>query len=271
MMPIRQRKVYLVEEKSDKVDPEEKKSRLGAIREVVGLLSAAAGLFAVLLYLAGRSFAAGYFSAMNIPSYQVSFSLWEYGEVAWIPLLLYPVGMITLTSLISAVFNRIMDFVLPLLIRFVHWVKSKIRFRMKSIRFPESSSETKFWFSMTRKSFYVLLLMAVVIFTLQFVTDFGKLNGRFHVLENSTQVEISSTVPLPLDDNNLVGERSSGQDYYIYKGLYLLTANNEKYYFFRELDQETCRPVKVYVFESAESLQINLLSTVSLAHQCNKK
>lgn len=112
--------------------------------------------------------------------------------------------------------------------------------------------------------------MALVLFTLQFITDFGKVNGRYHVLENSAQVEISSTVPLPLDENNLLKEEASGQDYYIYRGMHLLTVNNGNYYLFRELDPKTCKPVKVYVIEGSQSLQLNLLSTVSIATQCQK-
>ena len=57
---------------------------------MIGVLSASAGLFAALLYLAGRSYSSGYFGAMNIPEYTVTFSLQEYGVVAWPILFAYP-------------------------------------------------------------------------------------------------------------------------------------------------------------------------------------
>ena len=43
-----------------------------SLRELIGLASAGAGIFAALLYLAGRSFAGGYFEAMNIPHYSIN-------------------------------------------------------------------------------------------------------------------------------------------------------------------------------------------------------
>ena len=75
------------------------KRSLESLRDLVGLVSASTGIFAVLLYLAGRSFAGGYFEAMNIPSYQVSFSIWEYGEVGWLPMLLYPIRMMIFSGI----------------------------------------------------------------------------------------------------------------------------------------------------------------------------
>lgn len=241
-----------------------------SLRDLIGLISAGAGVFAALLYLAGRSFAGGYFSAMNIPSYQVSFSLWEYGEVAWIPLLLYPVGMMALTSFLSGVFSRILDWLSPLIVRFIYWLKTIITIKLPSIHLPESSRLTKFWFATARNSFFILLLMALVIFTLQFVSEFGKLNGQIHILENSAQVELISAIPMALDDNQLSATQASRQDYYIYKGLHLLTVNAGKYYLFKEIDPATCKPLKVYVINADQDLQLNLLPTKSLAGQCHQ-
>ena len=57
--------------------------------EIAAVLAALAGVFGGLLYLAGRAFASGYFGAMNIPDYQVRFSLQDYGTVSWLPLFLF--------------------------------------------------------------------------------------------------------------------------------------------------------------------------------------
>lgn len=258
------RKELVISEKNEKSRP------IQSLREWVGLVSAGAGIFVALLYLAGRSFASGYFAAMNIPSYQVSFTLWEYGEVAWIPLLLYPVGMIAATALLSGIASSIMDWLSPLFVRLVSWLKSKIKIKLPSIQLPKSSHQTRFWFLIAWSSIFVLLLMALVIFTLQFVREFGKLNGQTNILENSAQVELVSVVPMALDDNYHANAQPGKQDFYSIKDLYLLTVNNDTYYLFKEIDPDTCKPVKVYVVESRDTLQVNILPAVSLKDQCKK-
>jgi hypothetical protein len=249
------------ESASPRVLPQkENKTRpLESLREVVGLVSAGAGIFAALLYLAGRSYASGYFEAMNIPSYQVSFSMWEYGEVAWLPLLLYPIGMIVFTGLLMGILSRIFDFLSPMIQRFSVWLKAKIKIRLPSLNLPESSRETKFWFSIAKRAFSFLLLVGLAVFTLQFVYGFGQINGRLYIEQSAKPIEIISTVPLPLDDNTLLPVLSSGQEYYVDKDLHLLTINENRYFVFKDVDPSTKKPLKVYVIEGNQSLQINLL------------
>lgn len=241
-----------------------------SLREVIGLTSAGAGIFAALLYLAGRSFASGYFEAMNIPSYQVSFSMWEYGEVAWLPLLLYPIGMIVVTGFLMGILSRIFDFLSPMIQRFIVWLKTKIKVRLPALNLPDSSRETKVWFSIAKRAFFFLLLVSLVVFTLQFVYGFGQFNGRLHIIELSAPVEVISSIPLSLDENNLSPTPSSGQDFFVYKDIYLLTMNEGKYFLFKEIDKKTCKPIKVYVVEGNQSLQVNLLPVKSLQDQCSK-
>ncbi len=239
-----------------------------SLRDIFGLVSAGAGIFAALLYLAGRSFASGYFAAMNIPNYQVSFSLWEYGEVAWLPLLLYPIGMIVVTGFLMGILTRIVDLLSPMIKKIVIWLKTNITVKLPVLNLPESSHETIFWVSTTKRATFILLLIGTVVFTLNFVRSFGQLNGRIHITELSAQVEVISAIPLSLDDNNLPSSKFSGQDFFVYKGLRLLTVNNDKYYLFKEIDPITCKPAKVYVIEARETLQVNLLPAVSIANQC---
>lgn len=230
-----------------------------SFREVIGLVSAGAGIFAALLYLAGRSYAAGYFEAMNIPSYQVSFSMWEYGEVAWLPLLLYPVGMIIITGFLMGILNGILDFLSPLIKRVANWIKTKNTSKKPSINLPERNSEAKFWFSLAKRALFLLLLVGLVVFTLQFVFSFGQINGYLHIEQVAKPVEIISPTPLSLDDNNLLPVSSSGHEYYVYKDLRLLTINGNRYFVFRDIDPKTKKPLKVYVIEGNQSLQVNLL------------
>jgi len=244
------------------------KRPLESLRELIGLATAGAGIFAALLYLAGRSFANSYFAAMNIPGYQVSFSLWEYGEVAWLPLFLYPIGMIILSSFLGGVFSTISDLTSPLCAYLWDWLKKKIKFRLPALHLPEQSRKTKLWFAIANYVFIVLLFVFIIIFTLQAVSQYGKLNGQLTVLENAAQIELISAVPL--GDNNLAAVQSSGQGYYFYKGFHLLTFNNGKYYLFKEIDSVTCKPSQVYVIDSANLVQVNIAQAVSLEKECSK-
>ena len=53
------------------------------IRDAITILGGTTGLVVAVLWIAGRSYSAGYFSAMNIPSFQINFSIWEYAEASW--------------------------------------------------------------------------------------------------------------------------------------------------------------------------------------------
>lgn len=239
-----------------------------SLREVIGLIGAGAGILAALFYLAGRNFAEGYFSAMNIPSYQVAFSLWEYGAVAWLPILIYSISMILASSLLGGIFSILADWTLPLRTSLWKWVKRKVSFKLPSFQLPEVSRKTRLWFVIANSAFVALLFFLIVIFTLQFVTQYGSWNGKVYVLESASQVELISGIPMAFDDGELVAGQSGGHDYYVYTGFHLLTFNEGKYYLFREIDPATCRPAKVYVIEANNSLQVNLLPPVSLADKC---
>lgn len=240
-----------------------------SLREVIGLISAGAGIFGVLLYLAGRSFASGYFAAMNIPNYQVSFSLWEYGEVAWFPMIIYPTLMLGASGLLWTVIYGLRDFVMRWLSRITEWLKRTVKVTRPGWLKPEFSRQTRQWFVVTLLALLVFIFMLAVENTLKFVEKWGSLSGQTYVVEKAAQVELISAIPLALDDNNLAAIQSSGLNYYIYQGLHLLTFNNDKYYLFKEIDPVTCMPLKVYVVNAEQNLQINLLPAASLAGQCH--
>lgn len=233
-----------------------------SLRDVIGMVSAGAGIFAALLYLAGRSFASGYFEAMNIPSYQVSFSMWEYGEVAWRPMAFYPVLMLGASGLLWAILFGSYDLFSPLL--------KSVKINRPIWFSPQFNRQTKQWFALFLLAVLVLSFAVMVDNTLQLVAAYGEEVSKTSVLEKSVRIELASANPLALDDNSLIPLQVSGQDYYVYNGFYLLTVNGGKYYLFKEIDPKTCQPAKVYVIEVRESVQVNLLPAVSLADQCVK-
>lgn len=241
------------------------------MREIVGIASASVGIFAALLYLAGRSFASGYFAAMNIPEYQLTFSLSEYGAAAWFPLFLYPIGMIVISSLIGGILSTLSDWTLSIRTKVSNWLKQKVFSKFSPIRLPELGQKTKLWFLIADRAFFVFLFVLLVISTLYAVQQYGGWVGKNNVLQFSSQVELVSGIPLALENGELPLEKIGGHDYFIYKGLHLLTVNDGKYYLFKEVDYTTCKPSKVYVVERREALQINLLPAVPLVDQCKIK
>jgi len=248
-----------------------KRRTIQTLSELVGIISAGAGIFAALFYLAGRSFASGYFEAMNIPHYMVIFTVWEYGEVAWLPLFLYPIVTISLAGLFWGMIYTIMDWVLaPLWEKLSGWVRAKIQVRIPKWQLPGISKQARRMFVVGLNAIAVFMVALFAMLTLQFVRDSGVLNGKDTVLEKAQKVEIVSTNPLTLENVEIVAfqpGKNSGQ-YFVYSGYRLLTVNDGKYYVFREIDPATCKPLKVYVIEAAPDKQVNLSSPESLAHQC---
>ncbi len=263
---VRLRNVHVfVEQPSTSFTPRTGEKRLfNSLRDLIGLVSAGAGIFVALLYLAGRSFASGYFSAMNIPDYQVGFSLWEYGEVAWRPMMFYPAFMLLASSLLGFVVYAFLD-----LLKVVRdWLKKIIKIKWLAWHCPEISLQTRHWFNIALFAFLIILFIYSVDSTLQFVKAWGSTSGQISVLEKAAQVELISSVPMAFENVSVVTFQSSGQNFYAYKDFHLLTFNDGKYYLFQDIDPATCKPRQVYVINDDQSMQVYLFPAVSLTNQC---
>ena len=238
-----------------------------SVQKMVALITGAAGIFVALLYVAGRSFASGYFAAMNIPDYHVNFSLWEYGWVSWLPLFLAPVVIILMSSLFGGISNRLLDLLMPLSIRLANWLRRRVTLHRLSLDIPEASRQTRLWFSIARAAFTTLLLLGIVIFTMYLVTLWGNLNGRTYVLYDASPVEIVSATPMAFGGVP-ASVQQLGNGEYAYLGLRVLTYNAGKYYFYKDIDAVTCRPSKVYVVAADKLLQVNLLPPTPISGTC---
>ena len=60
---------------AEKVGQEQSSPKNFSIQEAVTILGGITGIIVAILWVTGRSYAAGYFSAMNIPSFQINFSI----------------------------------------------------------------------------------------------------------------------------------------------------------------------------------------------------
>jgi hypothetical protein len=237
--------------------PSEESILLPRIKDIVGIISTVAGVFVVLLWLAGRAYATGYFSAMNIPSYHVSFSVWEYAEVSWLPLVLYVIATIVIGSVVLGIVFALINKL------FSCWTHRKQEMRRKrTSKVP--SSLTLPVTKMLWTAFIALiggLLLYLVLFSLDLVNLVGQKIGRQTVLHGSNLVQIVSDSPLDLGKQATLLDNSGSNipAPFVYDGLRLLTYNNGKYYLFRDIDPATCKPKQVYIINDDHYIQANLL------------
>jgi hypothetical protein len=92
------------------------------------------------------------------------------------------------------------------------------------------------------------------------------------VLNRSPVLELVSSSPMALDNAIIVTSQVADQQiqYYDYKGFHLLTFNEGRYYFFKDIDPITCKPSQVYVIDADRSIQVRLFPPVSLVRQCKR-
>lgn len=241
-----------------------------SVRELIGLIGACVGIFAALLYLAGRSYASGYFGAMNIPEYMVNFSLQEYGSVVWFPLFIYPTLVMIVSGLLWGTIYIIRDWISPW---FQHLIEKIIRIIKKispKIRLPRIGRQARWMFAVFEGGIFLGIIIVFILFTLTFVQEIGAQNGKNLVLEGAAQTELMSLTPLTLDKTSIVVTQTVVQDsqYYDYKGFRLLTLNGSMYYFFTDIDPVSCKPREVYKIGADQPKLVVLGPASSLADQC---
>jgi len=161
-------------EESTTIPPAVEPTRLfSSVRELFTLLGTITGLFAALFYLAGRSYASGYFGAMNIPEYLITLSFQEYAIFAWLPVFIYPAVMIALGGLMWDVIYALRDLVSPLIARIGDWIsnlfKRKFRKFFSKIHLPRISREAHLMFALCWVGVFFLISIWIVTSTLSFL------------------------------------------------------------------------------------------------------
>lgn len=79
---------------------------LESLKDSVTILGGITALAAVLLWYLGRRYGDGYFRALNIPFFEVDFSIWEYGEVSW---QVFMMGLIIVPFFVSVVYSVVFN------------------------------------------------------------------------------------------------------------------------------------------------------------------
>ena len=208
------------------------------IKEFLGYVAGISGIIVFYFWIAGRVYAAGYFRAMNIPSYMVSFPVWEYLEQSWLRLTVLLLTYLLAGGILSVFISVVWNWVL-LLVRFVgEKVKPKHifpKFRFH-IPLPDLNKELR-----------LLKLVAIAMvdvslfgFLLYYVFLNGIHNGNAYVFSAQTIKIVSSEMNFPQPTD-----------------LKLLTYNQEKYFVYESIDQTTCKP-KVYIFDESNIISVEL-------------
>ena len=268
------------------------KDLLRSGKEAVAIWGGLVGLFVAILWIAGRFYASGYFEAMNIPRFQVSFSIWEYAEVSWRPLILYStiilwiVGFSFWISVNLMVVLEILIWLLSLpkfLNKITQWIGSKVKTVWKNISREKGNLLEKFFRSMLFILYFTwacILVISSLYFSeyiLTMVRDKGGSDGKQVVWDAGTEVEFVAEKPLTLENPEIISTTVGGESssLFVYEGYRLLTFNEGRYFVFDDIITNTCRPKKVYILDEEQFVQVNLSPslplTYSLPLSCTQK
>jgi hypothetical protein len=232
------------------------------IQEAVSILGGITGIIVAILWIAGRFYAAGYYSAMNIPSFQVNFSIWEYAEVSWLKLIffflrkIYPL-LVSVAAIFFFVplFASVLQRIFPTLKVF-----DLVRSLALQIKRAPSSMSYMLVFSIIVYFSYLLLLALVDI------NRTGQVEGKNVVFTSSYTVEVYSSFFLPLGTPNVMS--NTDPTLLRYEGLRLLTFNNGKYYLFRDIDPVTCKPSQVFIIPESSDTHLVFSAVAPVEGPC---
>jgi len=261
-------------------------------KDVIAILGGLIGVFVVLLWLAGRSFTAGYYEAMNIPYSHITLSVWEYAERGWTWLVGY-----SIVALFAIGSGLTLGYVVWVFLEsLVGWAKNlfeTIYQRVVKTKQQVKKDENKRWLTWIQRILtevyeklvkrillagyvlfviiYICSVLLVILLGVQRVLallyDQGIKEGNKDVTRNGTQVELISDKPLVLGTPSLIST-TDNSTLYLYQGFRLLTYNDNRYYVFENVDSNTCRPESVYIVDRGQLVQVNLSSVPALMPNC---
>jgi len=232
------------------------------IQGAVTVLGGLTGVIVAILWIAGRFYAAAFFGAMNIPVFQVNFSIWEYAEVSWLRLIVYflktlsPIAVfLTIAPLVILAFVLILQAIFP-------------RLKLRDAASNIASGMDRLQPTINYMVAFVAIVVSLTILLQAFsdVYRFGETNGKNAVLSSSYAVQVYSKDYLPLGPSKVTSDITS--TLVEYDGLRLLTFNNGKYYLFRDIDPITCKPSQVFIITDSPAIAIVLSAAKPIDTPC---
>jgi hypothetical protein len=232
------------------------------IQEAVSILGGITGIIVAILWLAGRFYMLGYFGAMNIPAFQINFSVWEYAEAAWSRVIFYFLGQVFVPLILTA--SVALASLVTLLALQRVFPKLKLVGLLDGITLQAQTFLGRFKSVLTFVAILYLIYILLDLSTNMILS--GQAEGRATVLTKSYAVEVYSKDGLPLGSSPVMVDTTP--DLMHYSGLRLLTFNNGKYYLFREVDPDTCRPLQVFIVADNPDIHLTVSPVAPVDTPC---
>ncbi|MBI3172911.1 MAG: hypothetical protein HYZ25_04275 [Chloroflexi bacterium] len=240
-----QRKIYSqtlkhTKQAIDKGVNENVSSSWQRVKNFVVTLGTISGVLAGVLWLGGRFYAYGYFERMNIPIYFLAFTPGEYAEV-YMTSVLSTIMIIIEANIWNILAVLVLIAFTALLLRLIQNIYKTLKIKEAVLKLDKINQN-------------FVIISTITFFLLTFFIAYN--NGQAaanNILTESKSVTIYSNGDLlPIGDSTHVSNSSLRMT----SGLYLLTYNNEKYYFFRELDPVSCKPIQVYIIPDNQLVSV---------------
>jgi len=240
-------------------------------KEILTLLSGSAGILIAFFWLTGRAFAAGYFNAMGIPAYQITFSVWEYAETSWLYILTSSIMLIFVLIIIVGITSFI-SLLIDIFANYLRTRKGKIKKRKQTL-FTKTGDFFLAWLEnslvpiskLNNLVLFMFVLLIAVAYMVSFTKTQGEKNGYNNVNGEGFQINFTTNISLNLNASAKVTKKSG---IYSYRGYRLLTYNNGKYYFFDEIDPDTCKPKGIFIVNEDNLLEVSLSPMPPLDNAC---
>jgi hypothetical protein len=246
---------------------------LDTIKTILPILGGTS-IFAALFVLLGRAYTTGYYQAMNISSERIALSPAEYSELGSMNLLLF--------SAIIGVWATALYLLIAVVFATLHLLTRGIRVRYSNVnadRIYSLVSEARklfaraeYLFRLSTAGFILTFLAGYTLFLLSLFTnmanDFGELIGRRRVVNNMVSINMVSDEPLQINSANVVTSTMENNTYYTYENLRVLLNNDGRYFLFESIDDETCRPDRVFVIQEVRLSSRTITSAPPIAPDC---
>lgn len=233
------------------MDNSQSQPKAYSFQEALTIFGGLTGLIVAILWQAGRFYVSGFYRAMNIPPFQITFSIWEYAEVSWFRLLAY-----IATTLALPIFIITLGYAGIFLFAFL--LEKITRLKLADAIDQIFSLTRKIWGRAKSSIIAVSLLLVLSFLTASFIQlyNYGKLDGQRTILSKSHTVEIFSNEALPIGSSTIY--KNTNPPLFHYSNLILLTFNSGKYYLFSDIDPTTCKPKQVFIIRETEDIHVVL-------------
>jgi hypothetical protein len=249
-------------------DNKENQGIFNRIKDIIAIILSLSGISIAIFWLTGRSYASGFFSAMNIPSYLLNFSIYEYAEVSWYVTISSIAIIIFLACLLVSLSILLQNIILNKVIPFFNQQKKKVK--KKNTNSNKTTTDYTYYINILIGSATLLVFIWIILVSQSILFNYGETIGKERVTNSTTSIDILLAYQLDAEGGTLMTTQYPN-GLHGYSGLHLLIYNNGKYYLFSEINPDTCKPVKVYVLNENDITNVILYEDSKIITKCGNK